>query len=176
MIQGTDKTEEGTQKGYNRINLVKNTDNSLKDKPIVFVDDNGVIHADINNITAARKASLLPKKKDVDEGKGASTGPVLTSEGMIEYTMNLPPLAFALCDMAKTFGLIKDKEMTFDEWVYECIERRFTCDYNLEIVLQPIAEKKGLQAMIRKTVQAEMAKVVVAESSEKETSEEEAKK
>ncbi len=71
VIQGTDVIEEGTQKGYNRITLAKNTDNSLKDKSIVFVDDNDIAHADINSIARARKAGLLPKKKNVYGGKGA---------------------------------------------------------------------------------------------------------
>ncbi len=69
IIQDTDKEEECSEEGYKRINALRNR--FFKNRTLVFVDDNGVAHADINSITAARKAGLLPKKKDVHDGKGA---------------------------------------------------------------------------------------------------------
>jgi hypothetical protein len=102
LLQGTDKEEEGTEKGWMSLNGTRSR--SFKDKPIVFLDDQGEIHEDIHNVSDARKAGLLPKKedvekvqedihkdveKDVDEVQGALKGPTMTSEGMIDYTLTL---------------------------------------------------------------------------------------
>lgn len=124
---------------------------------MALVDDEGVIHGDINTPAAAKKADLL-EKEAAAKGK-----PALTSEGLIEYTLTLPAAAFTLFDMAKSFGLVKDGEMTFDQWVYECIDRRFTADYNLQIVLQPVAAKRGDIKEMVKEVAREAAKEAVKE-------------
>ncbi len=71
MIQGTDTAEEGTADGFKRINAAKNRNELFRDKAIVFVDDQEKVHADINNLAIARKASLLPKEKHAGNGKGA---------------------------------------------------------------------------------------------------------
>jgi len=76
----------------------------------------------------------------------------LTEEGLIEYTLMLPAQAFHYFDMAKQF-FIKDDNMIFDQWVFECIHRRFTADYGVEIVMQPITSKKAtMEAMIKEAV------------------------
>lgn len=85
--------------------------------------------------------------------------PVLTPDGMVDYTLTLPPEAFTFFNMAKNFGLIKDDELTFDEWVYECIGRRFAADYGMEVVLQPLKGKrdKDMKATIREIVKEILA-------------------
>jgi len=82
--------------------------------------------------------------------------PTLTEEGLIEYTMMLPVQAFHYFDMAKQF-FIKDPNMIFDQWVFECIHRRFASDYGVEIVIQPITSKKAtMEAMIKEAVAKEV--------------------
>lgn len=151
IVEGTDHEEEATETGYRRLSMMKARDKSLAEKKIVLVDDGGLIHGDINTLAAAKKAGLL--EKEALMGK-----PVLTSDGMIDYTLSLPPVAFAMFDIAKSFGLVKDGNMDFDQWVYECIDRRFTADYNVEIVLQPVGkEKEDIGEMVKKAVQEVLA-------------------
>jgi hypothetical protein len=84
--------------------------------------------------------------------------PTLTAEGFIEYTIVLPAAAFDRFEMAKQFEFIKDGDMTFDQWVFECIDRRFTADYGVEIVIQPIATKRAtIEEMVNQAVQKAMA-------------------
>lgn len=64
LIQGTDKTEEGTEKGWQRLNATRNRETEFKAKPIIFVDDRGTTHADVDNPMDARKAGLLVKGKE----------------------------------------------------------------------------------------------------------------
>lgn len=156
IIEGTDHEEEATETGYRRLSMMKAKDKSLAGKKIVLVDDGGLIRDDINTLAAARKAGLL--EKEAPMGK-----PVLTSDGMIDYTLTLPPEAFAMFNMAKSFGFIKDGEMSFDQWVCECIDRRFTTDYNVEIVLQPVGGRKKEDT--RETVK-EAVKEALAEGAE----------
>lgn len=101
---------------------------------------------------AMSKGIALPKKGESFKGQ-----PVLTSDGMIDYTLTLPPEALALFNMAKSFGLIKDDAIGFDEWVFECIDRRFSCDYGVEIVLQPIGAKRDTKDIVREVVKEVLA-------------------
>jgi hypothetical protein len=83
--------------------------------------------------------------------------PTLTEEGLIEYTMALPAQAFWYFDVAKQSGFIKDGNMIFDQWVFECLHRRFTADYGVEIVIQPISTKKAnIEAMIKEAVKKQV--------------------
>jgi hypothetical protein len=153
VIEGTDHEEEATETGWRRLSIKKNQDKSLAAKKIVLEGDDGTIHDTINTITAARKAGLLGEE-------GAPKGKlVLTPEGMVDYTLSLPATAFALYDMAKSFGLIKDDEMGFDQWVYECIDRRFIADYKVEIVMQPVTaqRKESMREMIKEVVKEVLA-------------------
>jgi hypothetical protein len=84
--------------------------------------------------------------------------PTLTVGGLIEYTLTLPAQAFAYFEIAKQFKLIKDDDMGFDEWVFECLDRRFVADYGVEIVVQPIASKKGsMHQMVKDAVKEVLA-------------------
>jgi hypothetical protein len=96
-----------------------------------------------------------------EELKGPPPGkPTLIAEGLIDYTLTLPALAFAYFDMAKHSGLIKDGDMGFDEWVFECIDRRFAADYGIEIVMQPVASKKGsMHQMVKDAVKEVLAEI-----------------
>jgi hypothetical protein len=68
MIQDTDKKEETTKEGYKLLNAARNRNELFKDKPLVFVDDQGEVHKDVNNLTAARNAGLLGKENEA-QGK-----------------------------------------------------------------------------------------------------------
>jgi len=162
LTEGTTHEEEVTETGWRRLSMANAKDKALAGKKIVFVDDDGLMHDDINTLAAAKKADLLEKEPFLPKGK-----PALTSEGLIEYTLILPAAAFTLFDMVKSFGLVKDGDMTFDQWVYECIDRRFTADYNVEIVLQPIAAKRGdIKEMVKEAAREaarEAAKEILGE-------------
>jgi hypothetical protein len=70
LIFGTDKTEDGTMEGFQRLNAAGNRDKLFKANSIIFVDDSGLTHADINNPTDARSAGLLVEEKAVDKDNG----------------------------------------------------------------------------------------------------------
>jgi len=108
--------------------MLRNKEKSLAKKKIVLADDNDEVHEDINTISAATKAGLLEKEPG-PKGKPA----VLTSEGLIEYALTLPATAFTLFDMAKSFGLVKDGAMTFDQWVYVSGVFRDYCQADIEL-------------------------------------------
>lgn len=66
-------------------------------------------------------------------------GMELTEEG-ITFPVTLPPVAFTLFDAAKAAKLVEDEDMDIDHWIFECIQKRFELDYELELmlVLQPL--------------------------------------
>ncbi len=76
LIFGTDKTEDGTMEGFQRLNAVRNREKLFKANSIIFVDDNGLTHDDINTFSAARKAGLISKE---EEKEPARRSLVLTS-------------------------------------------------------------------------------------------------
>ncbi len=107
----------------------RNRNKDLKDKPIVFVDDQGEVHDDINSVNEAKKAGFLPTSKEDETPPSAKAGvPVITPDGRIEYTICLPPLALAYFNVAKAAGFIKDPEADFDQWVFDCIQSKFACE------------------------------------------------
>jgi len=72
-------------------------------------------HPDIKSPQQAVKAGLLEKAEEEgekgDKGEKKRLGkPILTTDGLIEYTLFLPPEAFTFFNIAKNFGLLKDAE------------------------------------------------------------------
>jgi hypothetical protein len=143
---------EGTPANY--MNLIKSK--AHKGHKVVLVDkQTGEIVA--TSLRTAQVQGILPTKGDYPPAGKAT----LTEEGLIIYTLIVPVEAFAYFNMAKQFGLIKDGDMSFDEWVFECIDRRFATDYGIEIVLQPIASKKvTMEEMINEAVKKAMAEAL----------------
>jgi hypothetical protein len=156
MIQNTELKEDGTEKGFKSLNMTRNRDKELKKKAIVFVDDNHVIHNDINTMSAARKAGLISEEEPPAGSKGG--GPVITPDGRIEYTICLPPMAFGYFDIAKAAGFIKDPEVDFDQWVFDCIQSKFSCDYHVKLTLCPVSDKKN-QETTREIARDEFSKL-----------------
>ncbi|GAI61240.1 unnamed protein product [marine sediment metagenome] len=82
---------------------------------------------------AAAKAKGGEKEKD-----GEITIPQASSSGIFRYTITLPADAFTLFNLAKTCGLEKDGDKPFDEFVWDCIKKRFETDYQVRLVLAPV--------------------------------------
>jgi len=66
------------------------------------------------------------------------TAPQVSREGIFRYTITLPADAFVLFNIAKAYGLEKDSDKLFDEWVWDCIKKRFEKDYGKQLVLAPV--------------------------------------
>lgn len=61
-IEGTDKVSDGTSHGWMNLNATRNREKELKHKKIVFIDDDGTIHHDINNLHDAVNAGFIEGK------------------------------------------------------------------------------------------------------------------
>lgn len=168
MIQDTELKEDGTEKGFQRLNATRNRDKDLKKKAIVFIDDGGVIHDDINTFSAARKAELIGEEQ---EKPTAKAGPSLTQKGWIEYTIELPPVAFYYFDVAKAHGFLKEGEEDLDHWILGCIQSRFIHEYGFVMALTPVSEdkEKDTEALMRQIAQEEIAKKEKAEEGKVES-------
>ena len=81
-------------------------------------------------------------EKKVEKEKGEEiTEPAVTPDGIFAYTIHLPADAFTLFNLAKFSGLEKDSDKPFDEWLWDCVVKRFETDYKMELVLAPIKEE-----------------------------------
>ena len=78
--------------------------------------------------------------------KGDKTEPQVSSDGIFTYNIALPADAFTLFNIAKAFGIEKDGDKPFDEWVFDCITARFRYDYKMQLVLAPLQEEKNKEA------------------------------
>jgi hypothetical protein len=152
-LQDTQLVADATEAGYDELKG-KRLGQRLKGD-IIFIDDEGNEHPDIKSPQQAIKAGLLEKQESEEEKerKKRLGKPTLSSDGLIEYTLLLPPEAFSFFNVAKNFGLIKDPEMDFDHWVFECIDRRFIADYKMVVQLSPIGFKEDeLEERIRSVI------------------------
>ena len=82
-----------------------------------------------------------PKAKDGKEEEKETITPQASSEGIFRYTISLPADAFTLFNLAKVCGLEKDGKKLFDEWVWDCIRKRYESDYKMQLVLAPVEEE-----------------------------------
>ncbi len=85
----------------------------------------------------AKEEAEPPKEKPKGEKEVEITTPQASSTGILRYTITLPADAFVLFNLAKSFGLEKDIEKLFDEWVWDCIRMRYKTDYKMRLVLAP---------------------------------------
>ena len=81
------------------------------------------------------------KGEKEEEKEKEITTPQASSEGIFRYTITLPADAFTLFNLAKACGLEKDGRKLFDEWVWDCIRKRYESDYKMQLVLAPVEEK-----------------------------------
>ena len=61
------------------------------------------------------------------------------TDGVLRYTVTLPADAFTLFNIARGYGLEKDDKL-FDEFLFDCITKRFETDYKMQLILAPIEE------------------------------------
>lgn len=83
---------------------------------------------------------LEPEPEPGGKGKKEAevTIPQASTEGIFRYTITLPADAFTLFNLAKACGLEKDGDKPFDEFVWDCIKKRFETDYRVQLVLAPM--------------------------------------
>jgi len=78
------------------------------------------------------------------EAKGkreeAKTQP--SSDGIFSFNITLPADAFTFFNLAKSCGLEKDLDKPFDEFVWDCILKRFETDYKVQLILAPLAPEE----------------------------------
>ena len=79
---------------------------------------------------------------DEEDTEAPQLGSVITPAGLFRYTLTLPPEAFVFYNLAMAWKLEKDAEKTFDEWVFDCIDKRYVKDYRMQLVLAPILEEQ----------------------------------
>ena len=72
-------------------------------------------------VVETKPAAEVAKEKAITE-------PAMTPDGIFAYTIHLPADAFSLFNLAKSAGLEKDVEKPFDEWLWECVTKRFETD------------------------------------------------
>jgi len=63
----------------------------------------------------------------------------VASDGVFRIEMILPADAFTLFNLAKAMGFERDKDITFNEWAWDCMKERFRLDYKHELILVPLA-------------------------------------
>ncbi len=83
---------------------------------------------------------LPPGKKATVKGE---SGKELSEEG-ITFQITLPPAVFTLFAAARAHGLVND-EVDFNQWLYECVEKRFQLDYKLQLMLVPVSEEESTE-------------------------------
>lgn len=91
---------------------------------------------DIPSSTKDSSQTTKPPDKIVKVGELEDRGMEISEEG-ITFPITLPPVAFTLFDAAKAAKLA-DENMDIDQWIFECIQKRFELDYNLRLMLVPI--------------------------------------
>jgi len=62
----------------------------------------------------------------------------MTVPGIFSYEITLPADAFTYYNMARGIGL-EPADKDFDEWLWDCIRKRFETDYQLQILIAPLA-------------------------------------
>lgn len=90
---------------------------------------------------APPEAKVEPPKVEKEKKEEEITEPTVSPDGIFAYTIHLPADAFTLFGLAKFSGLEKDSDKPFDEWLWDCVMKRFETDYKRQLVLAPIKEE-----------------------------------
>ena len=97
----------------------------------------------VANAGKAVPTALVEEEEEEDEKEKKdehTTVLEVVADGIFETKVTLPANAFTLFNLAKACGLEKEKDKTFDEWLWDCIRRRFATDYKMQLVMAPIEE------------------------------------
>jgi len=65
----------------------------------------------------------------------------VVADGVFRVELILPSDAFTLFNMAKAMGFEKDPDITFNEYVWDCIRERFRLGYKVELMLVKLPEE-----------------------------------
>ena len=157
-VEGCAYTAAPTEEGYNKMRGHQLAHKSLpkEKKGSCLIDENtGKILAE-KLAEAVEKGFMkaeppkpeeqepeLGKPEEEEKGKEKKgeeeiTAPQVSTEGIFRYTISLPADAFVLFNIAKAYGLETDGDKLFDEWVWDCIQKRFEKDYGKRLVLAPV--------------------------------------
>ena len=84
----------------------------------------------------AKKAEEEEVEKETEAEEKETISPDITG-GTFRCTITLPADAFTLFNIARGYGL-EEKDKLFDEFLFDCITKRFEKDYKMQLILAPI--------------------------------------
>jgi hypothetical protein len=116
--------------------LIDENTGEILAKKLAEAAEKGLIKAKPPKVTVSKPEG---KKGEKAEKPEELTKPQVSTEGIFRYTITLPADAFMLFNIAKAYGLETDSDKLFDEWVWDCIQKRFEKDYERRLVLAPVA-------------------------------------
>jgi hypothetical protein len=158
--EGCAYTTAPTEEGYNKVRGHQLAHKSMpkEKKGFCLIDENtgkilaeklaeavekGLIEVKPPKVLAPKPEEKGEKGEPPEEPEKAKkpeelTKPQVSTEGIFRYTISLPADAFVLFNIAKAYGLETDGDKPFDEWVWDCIQKRFEKDYKRQLVLAPV--------------------------------------
>lgn len=77
-----------------------------------------------------------------EKGKRGEAKTQPSPDGVLTFNITLPADAFTFFNLAKACGLEKDADKPFDEFVWDCILKRFEKDYKVQLILAPLAAEE----------------------------------
>jgi len=75
---------------------------------------------------------------ETDEYEMQATEFTVEADGVFRVEVILPADAFTLFNMAKGLGLDR-RDITFNEWIWDCILKRYETDYQVQLIIAPLA-------------------------------------
>jgi len=76
---------------------------------------------------------------EVDEIEMQATELTIEADGVFRIELILPADAFTLHNLARAVGLERS-DITFSEWTWDCILKRFETDYQMQLIIAPLAQ------------------------------------
>jgi len=77
---------------------------------------------------------------EVDDIEMQAADLTVEADGVFRVEVILPADAFTLFNMARGLGLDR-RDITFNEWIWECILKRYETDYRVQLIVAPLAEE-----------------------------------
>jgi len=79
-----------------------------------------------------------PGNEEPEDQQGHTIINPEVKDGVFRYLMILPADAWYMLNVAKAIGA-EPPEKLLDEWTYECMQKRLELDYQIQIIVAPIA-------------------------------------
>ena len=126
-------------RGHRRALVHKETGEEIA-REIVSARKRGVVFPDAKKRQPVPSRGALPLEREAEAIPDTVEVERLNIRCEQVFRMNivLPADAFVLFDLARAVDL-EDRDVSFDEWVWDCIRKRFEKDYCVELVLVPVA-------------------------------------